>query len=123
MNFLAHYPCDNSKPRHVLTLGWYNTEALADVPCHTWILLEPHPQAAGGAATQGTRTTDNAEKPMGEPRAKRPESPYLQAAVTLLNKGPGAKTGNYRPAQRCCLHALMRMHMHMHMPIGVQTPQ
>ena len=53
-NFLAHYPCDNSNPHHVLTLGWYNTEALADVPCHTWILLEPHPQAAGGAATQGT---------------------------------------------------------------------
>ena len=54
VNFLAHYPCDNSNPRHALTLGWYNTEALADAHCHSWMLLEPLPQAAGGAATQGT---------------------------------------------------------------------
>ena len=52
VNFLAHYPCDNSNPRHVLTLDWYNTEAIADA--HSWILLEPLPQAARGAATQGT---------------------------------------------------------------------
>ena len=30
MNFHAHYPCDNTNPRHVLSLDHYNTPSPRD---------------------------------------------------------------------------------------------
>ena len=57
VNFMAHYPCDDSTPRHVLSLASYNTEAWEDSPNHTWIMLEPHltsaPPASGGRGGAG----------------------------------------------------------------------
>ena len=41
MNFIAHYACDNTSPRHVLIPEAYNRHADSDAPNHTWILLEP----------------------------------------------------------------------------------
>ena len=51
VNFHAHYSYDNTKPRHVLSLDHYNTEAWADSPNHTWILLVPCPRAPGATDT------------------------------------------------------------------------
>ena len=39
VNFIAHYACDDTHPKHVLSLATYNFEAHADSPNHTWILL------------------------------------------------------------------------------------
>ena len=63
VNFMAHYPCDGSTPRHVLSLDSYNTEAWENSPNHTWIMLEPHPISAppaldgagGGGAGRSSR--------------------------------------------------------------------
>ena len=51
VTFHAHYPCDNTNPRHVLSLDHYNTEAWADSPNHTWIMLVPCPRAPGATDT------------------------------------------------------------------------
>ena len=50
VNFMAHYPCDDSTPRLVLSLASYNTEAWVDSPNHTWIMLEPYPTSAPPAS-------------------------------------------------------------------------
>ena len=108
VNFFAHYACDNTHPRHVLTPEAYNQHADSDTPNHTWILLESLPTPQSRSPTP----------PL--PAASNLDDDYYEADSILDHRGKGRNTEylirwtNYGPEhdswepKRNCTEALIR---------------